>query len=154
MHKFIISIHLLCSSTCFEHFCTHLQEDNCISAASGIVTLWLFSTQVTRGSSHNLCTEQSQSDSTRCCNNKIVIHLYVPLHVSSTIVLIFSRTAVSVQHLVSSLSLGDRSTHVTSGQSSCNLCTEQSQSDNTRCCTNTIVLLKMSTLVLETCGGT
>ena len=36
-----------------------------------------------------------------------------------------------------------------------NLCTERSpkQSDDTRCCVNTIVLLKMSTIVLETCRG-
>ena len=35
------------------------------------------------------------------------------------------------------------------------LCNEQSPkySDDTRCCTNTIVLLKMSTIVLETCRG-
>ena len=45
---------LLYFSTCFEHYCAHLQEDNCISTASGIVTVfrWLFSTQDTRG----LCT--------------------------------------------------------------------------------------------------
>ena len=52
IHKwqFFILIHLLHSSTCFEHYCAHLQEDNCISTASDIVTLfgWLFSTQVTR----------------------------------------------------------------------------------------------------------
>ena len=35
----------------------------------------------------------------------------IPLHVSSTIVLIFRRTIVLVQHLVSSLSLGDCSVH-------------------------------------------
>jgi len=36
-----------------------------------------------------------------------------------------------------------------------NLCTERSpkESDDTRCCVNTIVLLKMSTIVLETCRG-
>jgi len=36
-----------------------------------------------------------------------------------------------------------------------NLCTEQSptESDDTRCCTNTIVLLRMRTIVLETCTG-
>jgi hypothetical protein len=29
------------SSTCFEHLCTHLQEDNCIFTVSGIVpTVW------------------------------------------------------------------------------------------------------------------
>ena len=39
------------ASTCFEHYCARLQEDNCIYTASGIITLfgWLFSTQVTRG---------------------------------------------------------------------------------------------------------
>jgi len=39
MHKFLILIHLLHSSTCFEHYCAHLQEDNYINTASGIVTL-------------------------------------------------------------------------------------------------------------------
>ena len=39
MHKFFILIHLLHSSTCFEHYCAHLLEDNCINTASGIVTL-------------------------------------------------------------------------------------------------------------------
>ena len=28
MHKFFILLHLLHSSTCFEHYCAHLQEDN------------------------------------------------------------------------------------------------------------------------------
>ena len=74
-----------------------------------------------------------------------------PLHVSSTIVLIFRRTIVLVQHLVS---LGDCSVHRLREDSS-NLCTEQSpkDSDDIRCCANTIVLLKMSTTVLETCRG-
>jgi len=47
----LILIRLLYSSTCFEHYYAHLQEDNCISTASGIVTVfrWPFSTQVTRG---------------------------------------------------------------------------------------------------------
>jgi len=51
MHKYFISIHLLHSSTCFEHYYVHLQEDNCIITAYGIVTVfrWLFSTQVTGG---------------------------------------------------------------------------------------------------------
>ena len=40
MHKFFILIRLLHSSTCFEHYCVHLQEDNCINTASGIVTLF------------------------------------------------------------------------------------------------------------------
>jgi len=36
-----------------------------------------------------------------------------------------------------------------------NLCTEQSpkESDDTRWCTNTIVILKMSIVLLETCRG-
>ena len=55
VHKFFILIHLLYSFTCFEHYCAHLQEDNWISAAYGIVTVfrWLFSTQVTRV--HKFC---------------------------------------------------------------------------------------------------
>ena len=39
MNKFFILIHLLHSSTCFEHYYAHLQ-DNCISTASGIVTFF------------------------------------------------------------------------------------------------------------------
>ena len=31
MHKLFILIHLLLSSTCFEHYYAHLQEDNCIN---------------------------------------------------------------------------------------------------------------------------
>ena len=51
IHKFFILIHLLHSSTCFEQYCACLQDDNCISTASDIVSLfrWLFRTQVTRG---------------------------------------------------------------------------------------------------------
>ena len=61
MHKFFILIHLLHSSTCFEHYCAHLQEDNCINTASDFVT-------------RNLCTEQSpkEIDVTRCCVNTII----------------------------------------------------------------------------------
>jgi len=42
-----------------------------------------------------------------------------------------------------------------SSQSSRNLCTEQSpkESDDTKCYVNTIALLKMSTIVIETCRG-
>jgi len=49
MQKLFVLVRLLYFSTCFEHYCVHLQEDNCISTASGIVTLFglLFSTQVT-----------------------------------------------------------------------------------------------------------
>jgi len=54
MHNFFVLIHLLHSSTCFEHYCAHLQEDNCISTVCGIVTPFgsLFSTQVTRVSNY------------------------------------------------------------------------------------------------------
>ena len=38
--EFFILIHLLYSSTCFEHYYAHLQEENCISTASGIVTVF------------------------------------------------------------------------------------------------------------------
>ena len=137
MHKFFI-IHLLYSSTCFEHYYAHLQEDSCVSTASGIVTLfgWLFISQVTRGLS---------------CTNSLLYIYYIPLHVSSTVMLIFRRTFVLVQHLVSSLSLGDCSIHRLQEDSrplvTCVL------SDDTRCCTDTIVLLKMSIIVLETCRG-
>ena len=59
MHRFLILIHLLDSFTCFEHYCAHLQEDNCISTTSGMVTLETFN-----------CF---QSDETRCCTNTIVL---------------------------------------------------------------------------------
>jgi len=57
-------------------------------------------------------------------------------------------------HLLSSLSLGDCSVHRLREDSG-NLCTEQSpkESGDTRCCVNTIVLLKMSIIVLEMCRG-
>jgi len=38
LYKFFISIHLLYSYTCFEHYYAHLQEENCVSTASGIDT--------------------------------------------------------------------------------------------------------------------
>ena len=51
--KIFILIHLLYSSTCFQHYCAHLQVNNCISTAPGFVTLfgWQFSTQFTIGPS-------------------------------------------------------------------------------------------------------
>jgi len=66
-------------------------------------------------------------------------------------VLIFWRTVVLVQHLVSSLSVGDCSVHRLR-EDSRNLCIEQSpkESDYTRCSVSTIVLMKMSIIVLET----
>jgi len=68
--------------------------------------------------------------------------------------LIFRRTIILVQHLVSSISLGDCSVHRLR-ESSRNLCTEQSpkESDDTRGSVNTIVVPKMSTIVLETSRG-
>jgi len=59
-------------------------------------------------------------------------------------VLIFRRIFVLVQHLVSLLYLGDCSVHRLRGDSSRNLCTEQSpkESDDTRCYTNTICPLE------------
>jgi len=68
--------------------------------------------------------------------------------------LISKRTIVLVQPLVPSLSLGDCSVHRLR-ESSRNLCTEQSpkESDDTRGCTNTIVLLEMSIILLETSRG-
>jgi len=39
MHKFFILILFLRSCTCFEHYGAHLQEDNCINTASGVVTV-------------------------------------------------------------------------------------------------------------------
>ena len=40
MLKFFILIHLFYSSICFELYYAHLQENNCISTAPGIVTLF------------------------------------------------------------------------------------------------------------------
>ena len=73
MQNFFISIHLLYFSTCFEHYCAHLQEDNCINTASGIVTLfrWLFSTQVTSPLVTCVLNRHPKSDDTRCCTNTI-----------------------------------------------------------------------------------
>ena len=80
-------------------------------------------------------------------------YMFRALLCSSTTVLIFWRTVVLTQHLASSLSLGDCSVHRL--REDCVLCTEQSpkESDDTRCCVNTTVLLKTSTIVLETCRG-
>jgi len=77
---------------------------------------------------------------------------YIPLHVSSTTVLIFRRTIVWTQHLVSSLWVTVQCTGYVTTR---NLCTEQppKECDDTRYCTNTTVLLKMIIIVLETCRG-
>jgi len=66
MHKFFILIHLLHSSTCYEHYYAHLQEDNCVSTASGIVTL-----ETSEWS--KLIITCFQSDDTRYCSNTIVL---------------------------------------------------------------------------------
>ena len=57
--------------------------------------------------------------------------------------LIFKRTILLVQHLALSFPLGD-----------C-VCTEHSPNEtyDTRCCTSTTVIMKMSKVVLETCTG-
>jgi len=39
MYIFFILVHLLYPSIYFEHYCAHLQKDNCISTTSGIVAL-------------------------------------------------------------------------------------------------------------------
>ena len=39
MHKFFILIHLLYSSTCFDHYYAHLQDVKLYYTASAIVTL-------------------------------------------------------------------------------------------------------------------
>jgi len=111
----------LYSSTCFEHYCAHLQEDNCISTASGIITL-----------------ETSEWF--------ILLYMFRALLCSSSGGQLYY---YSIWYRQSS---GDCSDH-TLRVSSRNLCTEQSpkESDDTRCCTNTTALLKMSTVVLETC---
>jgi len=67
-----------------------------------------------------------------------ILYIYfTPLHVLSTIVFIFRRTVVLVQHVVLSLSLGDSSDHLWSELS-------PKENDDTRCCTNKIVLMKIS----------
>jgi hypothetical protein len=63
----------------------------------------------------------------------IILH-HDPQHVSSITVLIFGRTIVYLQYLVSSHSVW-----------------QHTECDDTRYCKNTVVLLKMSTAMLETC---
>jgi len=60
MHKFFILIHLLHSSTSFEHYCAHLQEDIVLTQHL-VSSLCLGDCSVHRlreDSSRNLCTEQ------------------------------------------------------------------------------------------------
>jgi len=66
MHKFFILIHLLYSSTCFEHYCAYLQEDNFINMASVIVNL-----ETSEWS--KLLITCFQSDDTKCFVNKICL---------------------------------------------------------------------------------
>jgi hypothetical protein len=79
------------SSTCFEHRCAHLQEDNCIFAVSGIVTLI------------SVCCHTVHRSRADC-----------------------SPLLIGALHR---------------------------ECDDTRYCKYTIVLLKMSTAMLETCWG-
>jgi hypothetical protein len=65
----------------------------------------------------------------------IILH-HDPQHVSSIAVLIFRRTIVYLQYVVPSHSVW-----------------QHTQCDDTRYCKYTIVLLKMSTAILETCWG-
>jgi len=78
------------SSTCFEQLCAHPQEDNCMDATSGIITLkiteWSKITKITR--IHRGCIASTmyscyfsnfrplsyfQSDYTRSCIHTIVL---------------------------------------------------------------------------------
>ena len=61
---------------------------------------------------------------TWCTNSLFQYIYYTPLHVSSTIMLIFRRTIVLVQHLASPLSLGDSSDHRLREDKIKNLCTK------------------------------
>ena len=90
------------------------------------------------------------------CTNSLSWYIYyIPLHVSSTIVLIFRRTnCINTASCIVTPFRWLFRPQVTRGRESYpNLCTEQSpkESDDTRCCNNTIVLLKMSIIVPETC---
>jgi len=62
IHKFFILMHLLHSSTCFEHYCALLQEDNSINTASGTVRFVGFG---------NSMSAQFITDDTRCGTNTI-----------------------------------------------------------------------------------
>jgi hypothetical protein len=77
-------------------------------------------------------------------------------HVSSIAVLIFRRTIVYLQYLVSSHSVCCHTVHRSRADFSPLLISALYGSiewDNTRYCKYTIVLLKMSTAMLETCWG-
>jgi len=69
-----------------------------------------------------------------------------PLRVSSNYVLIFRRTIVLIQLLVYLLCVSGRPVCQYTGR-------PLTQSSYTRSCIRTIVLLKMSTELLETCRG-
>ena len=66
-----------------------------------------------------------------------------------------SRLNWPLQNLLSPLSLCDCPEHRVREEFSSTLCSEQShkESGDIRCCPDTIVLPKMSTVVLETCRG-
>ena len=58
------------SSTCFEHQHAHLQEDNCINTASGIVTLCKRLYGMPDESSATV-QPFTESNDIRCCDNTI-----------------------------------------------------------------------------------
>ena len=94
VNKFIILIHLLYFSTCFEQCYAHLQEDKLYYYSIWYCHCLWVTVQ---------CTGYERT---------VVIHL---LHSSTCFeqycVLIFRRAIVLVQHMVLSLSLGDCSVH-------------------------------------------
>jgi hypothetical protein len=73
-----VSEGLLCSATCFGHFCAHPQEDLCIFTTSSSMSVSFGDRAVGR----------------------LVRDCSVPLHVSGTFVPILRRTSVYLQHLV------------------------------------------------------
>jgi hypothetical protein len=91
----------------------------------------------------------------------IIIIYHDPQHVSSITVLIFRRTIVYLRYLVSSRSVCCHPVHrlradcLQSAQSALNRCTgwQHTEREDTRYRKYTIVLLKMSTVMLETCWG-
>ena len=113
----------LISSTCFEHYYAHLQEDNCISTESGIVTENCISTL--------FCII---SDDCICAASGIVSDDCIS-----------TASGIVSDHCIS------RASGIVSDD--CISTVFGIDTDYTKCCTNTTVLLKMSTIVLETSIG-
>ena len=76
LHKLFLLIHLLYSSTCFEHYYAHIQDDKIVLVRLLVSSLSLGDCTVHRlqESSRNLCTVQSpkESDDTRSRTNTIL----------------------------------------------------------------------------------